>query len=107
LRQSLPREILHETAQLLRGEQDTFNAVVERAALQVVMQPAAVSLLVEIDPAWKPQFRVRNLTQAQLSGAAWPNVSLTAAALHRTNFAGADLLDANLRGVRALQANFS
>jgi uncharacterized protein YjbI with pentapeptide repeats len=102
----LPEELLHETASALR-----FNApAVARLDRMLSGRPRdsdamAASLLLAIDPAWRPRDgRGAKLSQARLAGAKWPNVDLRGAELKLADLREADLSCANLKRANACGA---
>jgi uncharacterized protein YjbI with pentapeptide repeats len=99
-----PVELVAETALGLRqrnGMAEILESVLEASELR--LHPVAASLLLAIEPAWKPSPRyVPNLCSAQLQKAQWPHVDLFGARL-----VGTDLRGANLRGARLQKARAS
>lgn len=70
--------------------------------------PTIVSLILTIDPVWRPPARKRfKLSGALLNGVSWSAVDLTDATLQRAQASKADLADAILKRIDAQGANFA
>jgi uncharacterized protein YjbI with pentapeptide repeats len=70
--------------------------------------PMAASLLLAVDPEWRPaNGRRLYLRRACLRGARWSGLDLTGAALMGTDFTGADLSRAILDGVTGVEASLA
>lgn len=65
-----------------------------------------VSLLVSLQPEWRPGSRLLKLKNAELSGVRWWQVDLSRADLRGARFRGADLFEANLNDAVARNADF-
>ena len=96
-----PVELLAETVSALRqrtGMTQILEGVLERDELR--LHPVAASLLLALEPAWRPAGRyVPNLCSAHLPKAQWQHVDLFGARL-----VGADLRMANLQSARLQKA---
>lgn len=71
--------------------------------------PMAASLMLRLDPAWRPRARLMGawlLDAADLAGANWPEANLARARLEDARLTGANLRSASLDSARAERAHF-
>ncbi len=81
-----------------RGEWDKLNAFLRVAASKSRYSATAVSLLVKLDPRWKPEMRKPiELKSADLRGVRWAGCKLPSARMVDTQLSDADLRGADLR----------
>jgi len=104
-----PRDALRGVASRIAEDQATLSVLAEVFLAHGVAnrraQPTAAALLVRAEPGWRP-VEVRDLTFADLEGAAWPDVDLENADLRGAKLAGADLSRADLRGAKLHGSDF-
>lgn len=97
------RSMIAEAARLLRGEERARKVLCELWEDSVELnQPGAASLLLALDPDWRPASAASaHLDGALLAGARWGALDLKGAHLARTDLSRADLESAWLSDGRA------
>jgi uncharacterized protein YjbI with pentapeptide repeats len=100
----LPRPLVEATAILARGSKRAQEHVERLLSGPPWSHAMSVSLLVALDPSWKPPL-VPTLEGAYLDGARWSGVNLTFTDLIDASLQGADLREANLTSARLIRAN--
>jgi uncharacterized protein YjbI with pentapeptide repeats/energy-coupling factor transporter ATP-binding protein EcfA2 len=97
LARRLPRSLVEATATLARNDPRSREHLERLLAGPSWSHAMSASLLVAIDPGWKPQSSSPPQFQgAYLDNAVWPDVKLAQGNLIDASLAGADLSDANL-----------
>ena len=82
--------------------------VVRKQKPRAFAAPMAASILLMVDPNWRPESGKRLLLDhASLPSARWAGMDLHGALLRGVNFAGADLSRADLSQAAAARANFT
>src|SRR6267142_529412 len=98
-----PVELVTETALGLRqrnGMEQVLESVLE--ANEIRLHPVAASLLLALEPMWRPAPRyVPNLASVRLKKAQWVHVDLFGAVLNNCDLRMADLRSARLRNAKA------
>lgn len=106
LRSPLPLAVIRGAERLLAGDAAAREFLATLCAGPADdRQPMAASLLLALDPAWRPGAAPR-LASAHLAGAKWRGADLRGAALAAADLAGADLDAAVLDRADAAQASF-
>jgi len=107
LNRTLARPVLDELAFLLRSRLPAV-ATLERLLASNPQGPAipmTASLLLRLDPAWRPIYGPPlNLAQADLRSAQWSGMDLHGSALGQADCRGADFRDADLSDVKGAGA---
>ncbi|HEV8291536.1 MAG TPA: pentapeptide repeat-containing protein, partial [Tepidisphaeraceae bacterium] len=104
-----PGELVAETALGLKqrsGMAEILESVLENNELR--LHPVAASLLLALEPTWKPAPRyVPNLSSARLAKAKWQHVDLFRARLGACDLRGADLRQARLQQAKAVRVKLA
>jgi uncharacterized protein YjbI with pentapeptide repeats len=102
LRQRLPDDLLPAVADALRCDHEVIDQLQFLLTRKVdrVLHPASATLLVAIDPTWRPReiMREANLNEATLNHVRWPGIDLSGADLNNASLNDADLSNARLAG---------
>lgn len=102
LMQRLPDDLLPAVADGLRDDRTVFFQLrnVLTRTTDRALHAAAATLLVAIDPTWRPRnvMRDTNLNEATLNGVCWPGLDLSGADLNNASLRDADLSNARLAG---------
>lgn len=105
LQHRLPDDLLPEIAVRLRNESNVLAQLrnLLRRSSDELFHAAAATILVAIDPTWRPSQIVNgaNLTEATLNGIHWTGIDLSNA-----NFSNASLNEADLSGANLYLAKF-
>jgi uncharacterized protein YjbI with pentapeptide repeats len=107
LGKQLPRELIRETASLLRPDYKAFFRLMDLIrGTKRKFHPMAASLLHIIDPDWRPmENRAPLLARAYLDRARWPGVHLEKADISGADLRYSDLEKANLKNAIAREAD--
>ncbi|MGA2498989.1 MAG: pentapeptide repeat-containing protein [Tepidisphaeraceae bacterium] len=93
----LPRDLIRETARLLKTRSGALERLADRLERKQSIQAMGVSVLLAADPGWHPGGKkLTHLGGARLGGACWPHVDLSGCKLLDADLRGADLSAASL-----------
>ena len=102
LRQRLPDDLLPCVADALRDDHDVIKQLqfVLTRKVDRALHSASATLLVAIDPSWRPRqiMREANLNEATLNRVCWPGIDLSGADFNNASLNEADLSHARLVG---------